>query len=625
MNPRIAIPYFVMAATLLAWASAAPETAPPGAASGKTGNPPSHAQSTRPAPTAQPRTAAKKTVATPRRPDRPRRAKQPPPQRKRRPNAANRNRRPGKANRAAARAAARRRPPHAMPPLPPPRKPAANGAIFPYEAAAFSTPESQIDRLVAAELEKQHLKPARPCSDEVFVRRVFLDLIGTLPEPPEVVAFLRDTRPDKRARLVDTLLARPEFADYQAMRWANLLRVKSEFPINLWPNAVQAYHHWIRQAIAGNMPFDQFARALLTSSGSNFRVPPVNFYRAARGKDPETLAAAAALTFMGTRLDSWTAPKRAEFAKLFSRIRFKPTAEWKEEIVINDPDPDTPLGVTLPDGKKIRVPAGADPRVAFADWLTAPENQWFARAYANRAWSWFFGRGIVHEPDDIRPNNPPVNPALLDFLAKQFVKSGYDTKAFFRLVTNSRTYQRSSIPQGDPEKSEKFFACYPVRRLEAEVLIDALCQITRTRENYMSAIPEPFTFIPPASRTIKLADGSITSQFLEMFGRPPRDTGLESERNNNPTDAQRLHLLNSTHIQQKLEQSWRFKNLLAANKGKPVAAIRGIYLAILSRPPERQEIQTALKYAKQNKLPLRQAALDLAWALVNSKEFLYRH
>ena len=549
-----------------------------------------------------------------------RRAKQAPPNRRRRQAAALRDR--ARKNRPAAQ---RRRPGRAIV-LPPPRKPAPNGAVFPYEAAAFSTPESQIDRLVAAALKNHGIQPARPCSDEVFVRRIFLDLTGTVPEVREVVEFLRDTRPDKRARLIDRLLVRPEFADYQAMRWVNLLRVKSEFPINLWPNAVQAYHHWIRQSIADNLPYDRFARALLTSSGSNFRVPPVNFYRSARGKDPESLAGIVALAFMGTRIESWPAERRAEFAKIFSRVRFKPTAEWKEEIVGNDPSPDTPLEAILPDGRKLRVPAGSDPRVAMADWLAAPGNPWFARAMANRAWSWFFGRGIVHEPDDIRPDNPPCNPALLDHLAKQFAASGYDMKALFRLIANSRTYQRSSIPRGDPGKSEKFFACYPVRRLEAEVLIDALCQITGTRETYMSAIPEPFTFIPSSSRTITLADGSITSQFLEMFGRPSRDTGLESERNNHPTDAQRLHLLNSTHIQKKIGQGWRIKQILANNNRKnPVATIRTFYLAILSRPPEREEIQTVIQYARENKLAPRLAAIDLAWALINSKEFLYRH
>ena len=235
------------------------------------------------------------------------------------------------------------------------------------------------------------------------------------------------------------------------------------------------------------------------------------------------------------------------------------------------------------------------------------------------------GCGIIHEPDDIRDDNPPVHPELLAWLENELVKSGYDLQHIYRLILNSYTYQQSSIPQSDPAKAETFFACYPVRQLDAEVLIDALCWISGTREKYSSPIPEPFTFVPEENRSIDLADGSITSQFLEMYGRPSRDTGLESERDNQPTQTQRRHLLNSTHIQQKIERSWRLKNLIRTAKGNKSMLIRSVYLTVLSRYPIESEQTAVEEYFTTSGLKTDQAVIDLAWALINSKEFLYRH
>ena len=207
----------------------------------------------------------------------------------------------------------------------------------------------------------------------------------------------------------------------------------------------------------------------------------------------------------------------------------------------------------------VKLSSDRDPREVFAGWLIDANNPWFARNIVNRAWFWLLGRGIIQEPDDIRPDNPPINPELLAYLEKELVASHYDLKHLYRLILNSQTYQLSSIPRSAKPEAAANFAFYPVRQLDAEVLSDALCEITGTTEKYSSSIPEPFTFIPEKERSIALPDGSITSSFLEMFGRPPRDTGLESERNNNPTASQRLHLLNSSHIQRKIEQSEKFK------------------------------------------------------------------
>lgn len=497
--------------------------------------------------------------------------------------------------------------------------------VRPFESDDKFVPVNRVDGLVLAGLRAKGIRPANLCSDEVFIRRVYLDVIGTLPEPEDVVAFIQDRRPNKRALLIDKLLTRDEFADYWALKWGDLLRVKAEYPINLWPNAVQAYHRWIHDSIRDNKPYDQFARELLTSSGSNFRTAPVNFYRAIQSREPAAIADAVALTFMGTRSQSWPEARRAQMAAFFSRVEYKTTAEWKEEIVCLNPAPTDALDAVYPDGVAVHIAPGTDPRAVFADWLTARDNPWFARAVVNRVWAWLMGRGIVHEPDDLRPDNPPSNPELLAYLEAELVRTRYDLRHVYRLILNSRTYQQSSIPRSDKPEVEALFGCYLVRRLDAEVLIDALCWLGGSGESYSSATPEPFTFIPERERTIALADGSITSQFLETFGRPARDTGLESERNNQPTDAQRLHLLNSTHVQRKIESSQRLRKIISGAKGRHAEAIGSIYLTILSRHPTPGELAAAEEYLRTSRLAPNQAANDLAWALINSKEFLYRH
>jgi len=494
-----------------------------------------------------------------------------------------------------------------------------------FENSGEFVANNRIDTLVKKTFRSNRIEPANLCSDAVFIRRIYLDAIGTLPEPQDVRDFLQDRSPRKRAALIHELLRRDEFAGYWSLKWCDLLRVKAEFPINLWPNAVQAYHRWIRDAIACNMPYDQFAREMLTSSGSNFRVPQVNFYRAIQGQEPSAIAGAVALTFMGVRLENWPEARRSGMEAFFSRVAYKLTAEWKEEIVYLDPAQIEPLEAVFPDGATVRIPPDRDPRAVFADWLIAPENPWFARNIVNRIWAWLLGRGIIHEPDDIRPDNLAVHPELLAYLENQLVKNDYDLKHIYRLILNSRTYQQSSISHSDNSEAEALFACYPVRRLEAEVLIDALCWISGTRESYSSPIPEPFTFIPEENRSIELADGSITSQFLEMFGRPSRDTGMESERNNQPSDAQRLHLLNSSHVQNKIERSARLNGLIRAAKGNRQTLANMIYLNILSRYPTKIELTAAQRYLQSMGKNLRQGTNDLAWALINTKEFLYRH
>lgn len=534
-----------------------------------------------------------------------------------------------------------------------------------FESPAPPTPAGQLDKIVFAKLSSLGIQPVL-CSDAVFVRRAYLDVIGTLPTAKEAKEFLQD--PDtknKRRALVDRLLERDEFADYWAMRWGDILRIKAEFPVNLWPNAAQAYHRWVRASLAANKPYDKFVREMLTSSGSNFRVGPVNFYRAIQNRTPEGIAGAVALTFMGSRIDSWPQTRVPGMAAFFSQIGYKPTREWKEEHVFWDPlhsavpaanvapekpvpgkapaakaepeppTPPTPQTAIFPDGTKTQVSGDRDPREVFADWLIRPQNPWFTRAIANRVWHWLLGRGIIHEPDDIRDGNPPSNPELLAYLENELIAGRYDLKRFYRLILTSSTYQFSSMPRFKTPQAEANFASYLPRRLDAEVLIDAINAISGDSDLYTSPIPEPFTYIPRDKPAIAIADGSITSPFLTLFGRSARATGMENERINKPVPAQWLHMLNSSHIQRKLEQGPKLKAIFESKRSAS-EIVEELYLTVLSRPPTAEEISNAEAYGqpaavkpgkggKTVVMKRRDDWVDITWALINSAEFLYRH
>jgi hypothetical protein len=495
-------------------------------------------------------------------------------------------------------------------------------------AGAEATTSDQLDALVMNRLRELNLKPALVCSDAVFLRRAYLVVIGTLPTEEEARTFLAATDPDRRARLIDELLQREEFADYWTMKWGDLLRVKAEFPIKLWPNAAQAYHRWIYTSVRSNKPFHHFVREMLLANGSNFRDGQVNFYRAMQDRSPRGIASTVALTFMGERADRWPPKKLDALAGFFGQIAFKPTSEWKEEIVYFDPAADKDgifRSARFPDGTAAKIePGRQDPRVVFADWLLRPENPWFSRNIANRVWSWLMGRGVVHEPDDLRADNPPSNPALLEFLQREFVTSRCDMQHLFRVILKSQTFQLSSIPAQDTPEAAANFAHYPLRRMEAEVLIDALNQVTGTAESYSSPIPEPFTFVPEDVRAIALADGSITSSFLELFGRPPRDTGFESERNRTTSAAQRLHLLNSSHLHGKV-QSCPLVASARDRKAPPGDLAESIFLTILSRPPTAEERAAIENHASATSIGARGVVEDTVWALLNQSEFFYIH
>lgn len=523
-------------------------------------------------------------------------------------------------------------------------------SVAPPESFEILSTGSRIDELVLIKLKQTGMAPSARCTDEVFLRRVYLDVIGTLPTPAEARSFLANRNADKRSKLIDSLLARPEFSEYLGLKWGDLLRVKSEFPCNLWPNAVQAYDRWIRDCIRTNMPYDRFVRELLTSNGSNFRVPQVNFYRAFQDRTPVPVAENVALVFMGMRLRGagLSNDQILGFSAFFAKVGYKTTDEWKEEIVFFKPegrlmDAATNL-VVLPtplDGEPLRLKPDQDPRLAFADWLTAPENPWFARNIVNRIWLWLMGRGIIHEPDDLRPDNQPWSNELLEYLEKALVHDNYDLKSIYRIILNSGTYQLDSRPNRWNSADSEGFSHYRIRRLDAEPMLDAINQIFGSGEKYTSSIPEPFTVLPGDQRAIALADGSMESPFLELFGRPARNTSFESERIAFPSVFQAQHMLNSGHIQKKIDNCAELKKLVSgpsksgekSNRLTPEERVKSVhsnlvenlYLRVLSRFPDDEEIACAITYLESSKRKPAESACDLAWALINSREFVLRH
>ena len=409
---------------------------------------------------------------------------------------------------------------------------------FLASASAFSIMEG----LASAAADKRIFAPNGGQAAEFLIcRRLYLDICGRIPTPEEVTEYVnsRDTR--KREKLVDALLESDDFADYYAMRYCDFLRVKSEFPINLWPNAVYVYHHWIRETIRHDMPWNDFARTLLYSRGSNFRVPQVNFLRATARRTPEGLSEAVATSLL---LDP-----TEKYAKYFTRVRWKKTREWKEEIVYLD------------DG-----PADATPE-AFMAQLEGPLAKQFFATPVQRVHWWIYGS-----------------------LALRHV------------------FAQTEYRQG-PGKGG-----FPARRMDAEVLDDVLCTLTGARRDFGSIAPEPYSFLPPTRKSVLVEDGSISSAFLILFGRPARDSGLLEERNNRITAKQRLYLYNSSKL-------WRDLGVMVGKKEisslSHADQVKELYMRFLSRPPVKDEL---FYFDQKNKITAR----DVAWFLLNSREFLYR-
>jgi hypothetical protein len=370
-------------------------------------------------------------------------------------------------------------------------------------------------------------------------------------------------------------------------------------------------------------------------------VGPANFVRAVPNKDPRTLGETAALVFMGARmscarchdhpLESWSPEDDLGLGAYFGRVGYKSTGEWKEEVVFPDfklslKDPYTRQAVPprAPGGKALQVGAEQDPRGQFADWLTAPGNPYFTANIVNRIWYWLLGRGIVEAPDDLRSTNPPTNPELLAYLRQELVTHGYDLRHIYRLILNSRTYQLSSAVNDWNRADVANFSHYPARRLTAEQMLDAISQFTETSEKFRSIIPEPFSNWPANYHAEQISDGNTECSFLDLFGRSPRDTPYEGERDSDLTIRQTLYLLNSEQFEGKLANSPRFKRWIAANRSDG-DMVDEIYLATVSRFPTEAERKKAVDYLAGKKSARAVGVQDVAWAVVNSKEFVFNH
>jgi Protein of unknown function (DUF1549)/Protein of unknown function (DUF1553) len=487
-----------------------------------------------------------------------------------------------------------------------------------------------IDRLVFAKLRKLNVAPSELADDAEYLRRVYLDLIGTLPTPAEARQFLADRRPDRRTRLVDELLQRPEFADFWAQQWADLLRVDRGV---LGPKRAYSYHRWIRESIAANMPYDRFARAVLTAEGLLAETPQAGFYRVVTKPGEE--ASSLSQVFLGVRIacaechhhpfDRWSQQDYYGMQAYFAGVAIRPGPHG-ESLAAEGPAvariprtgeavPAFALGEKMPDPK---VPAAVlDPRQNLADWMTRPDNPWFARNLANRMWAHLMGRGLVEPVDDVRATNPPSNPELLAALGQNLVESRYDMRALIRTITASRVYQLSSRPNATNERDELNYSRALFKRIGAEVLCDMVSQTT--------GVTEKFSGAPTGTRAIQLWDSKVPHYFLKVFGRPERLSACECERNHEPSVAQVLHLLNAPEINARISHEGGTVARLCKRQPDDALLIEELYLTYYSRLPTDRERQRALAHMVEHKDRRRQGAEDLAWSMLNSLEFLFNH
>lgn len=507
-----------------------------------------------------------------------------------------------------------------------------------------AAPENNaIDRAVNAKLEKMKILPSELCTDAEFIRRVSLDLTGLPPTVDRVRLFLTESgdSKSKRERLIDELLASPDYTRFWANKWADLLQCNSE---NLGQKGVWAFKEWIRQAIAENRPYDQFVRQILLATGSSYLNPPVNYYRVLR--EPGKIAEDVSQTFLGVRFncnkchdhpfEKWTQSQYYEFGAFFARLAFKrgtlgqdvvrtftgdnQTVTGEEIVYLRDdggevrhPKTDKEVAPRVPYGHAKAILADEDRREAFVDWLTSKENPYFAMSMANRVWSYFFGRGIIDPVDDIRGSNPPSNGPLLDGLTQGFVQSGFSTRELMRTICQSRTYQTSILPNRWNADDHSNFSHAIPRRLSAEQLLDAVALSTGSKSSFKG--------VPKGLRSVDLPDGIVEgNDFLALFGRPKRQSACECERTTNLTLAHAMNLINGTMISDALQAPDNQLRKLAESATDNQKLVQNVYLAILNRPASEKEVAALDLSSNPNRL---EAVQDLAWALMNSPAFLF--
>lgn len=496
---------------------------------------------------------------------------------------------------------------------------------IPGAGSGFPRPAEKnfIDTLTWKRLEELGIRPAGEADDGAFMRRAHLDAIGTLPTAAEARAFLADKGASKRERLVEALLARPEYADYQAMTWADLLRVDRDI---LKPQGAVAMWRWLRSAFAANMPFDRFAREVVTARGPVSGDGPAGFLRAL--DKPEVAARSVSQLFLGIRIEcaqchhhpseNWGQDDYAGLAGCFTGIGRKAMPDGAEALVAESATDVKNLrtGITVPARPPGGEPLTVDPvrrREAFAAWMTGPGNPYFAKAAVNRVWARYFGRGIVDPVDDIRATNPPVNEELLEALAGRFRDSGYDLKALARTIMTSRVYQSAC----DSGADARHFEAATFRPLAAEVLLDAITQAT--------GVPEKFNGLPLGTRAIQLWDNRMPSYFLQVFGRPVRATVCSCERGDSPSISQSLHLMNSPEINGRLRSVKGLAARLAASAMKPPELADEIYLTCLTRFPTASEREAVAALVGNDATGRREGVEDALWVILNTSEFVCNH
>ncbi len=504
-----------------------------------------------------------------------------------------------------------------------------------------------IDELVLAQLQRLHIPPSPVASDAEFLRRAFVDTIGTLPTADEARSFLKDRTRGKRDRLIEQLLSRPEFVDYWTYKWSDVLLVTGE---RLRPDSVKAYYQWIRGHVEQNTPWDEFVRRIVTAQGSSHANGATNFY--ALHQDPESMSENVAQAFLGLSigcakchnhpLEKWTNQQYYAMANLFSRVRAK---GWggdprsgdglrtlfvvdKGELVqplTGKPQPPTPL-----DGVPLPFDSTKDRRLHLADWLTSPDNQYFSRSITNRIWANFFGVGLVEQVDDMRASNPASNEELLAAAASYVVEQGFDLKSLMRVILQSEAYQRSSRPLQENAAERRFYSRYYPRRMMAEVLLDAISQVTGVPSvfdevAYPGADFQKTDFYPKGTRALQLYDSAVNSYFLTAFGRNERAITCECERSDEPSMVQVLHISNGDTINQKLQTADNAVDRLLANSPRTYALIETIYLASLSRYPTDREMAQLLDILNDTQADRRIVVEDLFWSILSSREFLFNH
>jgi hypothetical protein len=483
---------------------------------------------------------------------------------------------------------------------------------------------------VLAKLASLNIPPSPPATDDEFLRRAYLDTIGVLPTADEARAFLADTSADKRDRVIESLLSRPEYVDYWAYKWSDLLLVNGE---RLRPPAMWSYYSWIRNHVEANTPWDEMVRELVTAKGSTLENGAANFF--VLHQDPPDMTETTTVAFLGMSincarchnhpLEKWTNNQYYAMANLYARVRLK-TVPGDGNVVVfsasegdlvqpltGKPQPPAPL-----DGEAIGLEAAGDRRQHLADWLTSPENPYFSRAITNRVWANFMGVGLVEMVDDMRLTNPPSNEELLSAAAGYLVENHFDLKALMRTILQSKTYQRSSLPLAENAADQRFYSRYYPRRMMAEVLLDALSQV--------SGAATKLGDYPSGWRAMQLPDSTVDSYFLKTFGRPDRIVTCECERTADPSMVQVLHLSNGDTLNEKLQAPGnRLEALIAAGTADD-KIVEEAYLSALARLPtddERSRLLAVLAEAPQDNKRI--LVEDLYWSILSSREFLFNH